>query len=541
MSLFQNEWIFSFHCSGSDGEHSGYMIITILEISALILVAWPLLRLWHSRELAALFRKQQRWLAGVLLGWLLVVGILAVLFPAILHVLTPIVLSLGAALAWRSRVDFGKLRGLPPGSLSLTHSLAALTDRNHYLEQASMHGAIFKMSQFHKPVICIIGLETGFRLFREHRNAIGPSELPFNRVVTGGFLRYMDDQLHSRYAPLFMKALAMKNLASSTPRISAICQQTLSQLARDCGDSDSSAVAPGAYCKQLTFNALLLVLFGLSKEMPEYHEFVKAYSGLKPYPLSSAIPRKAQRSLQQLRQFLSTYTIGLPEPGPADQRSSTLREMQKIDPEMPDEVCIDNLLFILKIASDNVSSLLQWILKMLVDNPGWMELNRLDDDQPSTMGKNALADRVVDETLRLSQSEYLYRVLTKDVSFQGFTLPQGWLIRLCVWESHRSCPAFDQPEQFKPDRFAEREFSSSEYAPFGYGKHACNGAQLARLIAREFTRVLSSDFKLEAEADSSVAHDFRHWSHWRPGSNFKVKLTRQESAGHLTGNLKEQK
>jgi len=502
-------------------------IITIMEIVALILASWPLARLWHSRNLAPLFPNQQRWLAGLLLGWLVALGSLAIWFPNLLHALTLIVLPVSVTLAWRARPNYGKSRGYPPGSLSQTQSVAAIADRNHYIDQATKYGPIFKMSQFHKPVVCIIGFEKGFRLFREHRKALGPSKLPFNQEVKGGFLRYMDDRVHSQYAPLFMKALAAKNLMGLTPWVSAICQQTLSRMSQDCADSAGGAVVPGAYCEQLAFDALAVTLFGLSQDMPEYHQMIKAYSGLRAYSLADPVSDETRQSLDLLRRFLSDYSAGLSEPGIFDGPSCTLLELHRIDSAMPDEVCIDNLLFIHKIASRNVADLLQWIFKMLGDNPEWMEPSRLDNGQASAMGMTAAADRIVDETLRLAQSEYLYRVLTKDVSFEGYTLPRGWLVRLCVWESHRSCPSFDQAEQFNPDRFAGREFSAHEYAPFGYGKHACNGAHLARLIAREFARILSSDFEYEVVDDGPVERDFRHWGHWRPSSNFKVKLTRK--------------
>lgn len=511
------------------------MIITLLEIFVLVLAASPLIRLWHSGQLAALFKKQQRCLGGLLLGWLLALGILAVWFPSLLHAIALILLPASATLAWRARPNYGKKRGIPPGSLSLTQSLGALAERHHYLEQAAKHGPIFKMAQFHKPVICIIGLEKGFRLLREQRTALGPSMQPFNRAVKGGFLRYMDDQVHSRYGPLFMKALAAKKLAGLRPRISALCEQSLGRMSRECGDTASGALAPGRYCEQLAFDALLMALFGLSKDMPEYHEMIKAYSGLESHSLANQVSAETHRSLEQLRQFLISYCADLPGSCPGQNRSCTVFELHKIDAEMPDGVCIDNLLFMLKIASDNVACLLQWIFKMLADNPEWMEQIRLEADQPSTTGQKALADRVVDETLRLAQSEYLYRQLTKDVSFDGFTLPRGWMVRLCVWESHRSNPIFEQAEQFNPDRFAAREFNSSAYAPFGYGKHACNGANLAKLIAGEFTRVLSSDFKFETINDGALERDFRHWSHWRPSSNFQVKLTNKEPVIRNTG------
>jgi hypothetical protein len=230
-----------------------YVSISIAEVFLLVLLSWPLIRLLKNRELRPLFGKQEFMLAGLLLGWFCIIVILASLYPMALHVLSVISLAIFAALAWRGRVAYGKKRGLPPGSLALAPSISAIANRQFYLQQARQHGPVFKMAQFNHPVVCIVGLDKGFRLFREHRDALGPSELPFNQAVTGGFLRYMDDDTHARYAPLFMKALAAKNLAPLVPPVAATCRQVLEQMSRDCRGSADKAVAPGDYCKQLAF------------------------------------------------------------------------------------------------------------------------------------------------------------------------------------------------------------------------------------------------------------------------------------------------
>jgi len=502
-----------------------YVIISIAEAFLLVLLSWPLIWLLKDRELRLLFARQEFMLAGLLLSWFCIIVVLASLSPMALHVLSVISLAVFAVLAWRGRVAYGKTQGLPPGSLALAPSISAIANRQFYLQQARQHGPVFKMAQFNKPVVCIVGLDKGFRLFREHRDALGPSELPFNKAVTGGFLRYMDDDTHARYAPLFMKALAAKNLVPLTDSVAATCRQALDQMSRDCSDSADKAVAPGVYCKQLAFFALLRVLFGLSKDMSEYQEIMQAYRALEQYSLSRPVTKTVHQSIEQLRQYLLAYCAESQKPGPIEPQSSTLAVLKTINPAMPDEVCIDNLLFILKIATDNVAGLLQWIFKMLGEHPQFMERIHQEENQPAAAGKKALADCVVQETLRLAQSEYLYRKLNKDVSFEGYTLPKGWLLRLCIWESHRTCRSVEEPERFMPDRFIEREFGTNEYAPFGYGKHACNGAHLAQMIAGEFTRELAVGFTLKVGADGPVARDFRHWRHWRPSSEFRVEIS----------------
>ena len=68
-------------------------------------------------------------------------------------------------------------------------------------------------------------------------------------------------------------------------------------------------------------------------------------------------------------------------------------------------------------------------------------------------GELSLAARIIAETLRLEQSEYIVRVARRPLSVGGFRIPAGWLLRLCVRESHRDPTAFTDPDRFDPDRF----------------------------------------------------------------------------------------
>jgi cytochrome P450 len=137
-------------------------------------------------------------------------------------------------------------------------------------------------------------------------------------------------------------------------------------------------------------------------------------------------------------------------------------------------------------------------------------------------------DSVVKETLRLAQSEYLYRRLLEDVEFEGMTLPKGWLVRLCVRESHRSEAVFDQPKDFDPGRFLGRKRSVTEYAPFGYGAHGCNGIALNDIICRAFLQTLASGFDWAITQDGPLERGLRHWSHWQPGSSLRIGIRVRE-------------
>src|SRR5688500_6972988 len=163
-------------------------IVEAVGLSSLAAFAW---RRLPTGRLARQFPRVSAALAGGLVLWICGVGALALTFPAALHWLTAAMVPGVCVAAWTGRDENGRSRGLPPGSLSLTTSIEALVDREFYRKQAARYGAIFKMAQFHQPVVCIVGLARGHQMLREHQSALGPSTQQFSRYIPGGFLRYM--------------------------------------------------------------------------------------------------------------------------------------------------------------------------------------------------------------------------------------------------------------------------------------------------------------------------------------------------------------
>jgi cytochrome P450 len=135
-----------------------------------------------------------------------------------------------------------------------------------------------------------------------------------------------------------------------------------------------------------------------------------------------------------------------------------------------------------------------------------------------------LSTRVVLETLRLEQSEHLYRVATREIEHRGFVIPRGWLVRLCVRESHRDPAVFENPEAFDPDRFLRRTYTRREYSPFGAGlRHTCLGEGLTRLVGHVFVEEVASAYTWRTVTDG--AYEYSAWRHWRPSSRWRVLAT----------------
>jgi cytochrome P450 len=244
---------------------------------------------------------------------------------------------------------------------------------------------------------------------------------------------------------------------------------------------------------------------------------IRAYGPLARLGLSKALTPEARASLVELRQLVSScarHSSQVPR--------SAVTELRRLAPTMPDDTCIDNLIFMWKVSAPNAVGLLRWLVAILGENPEWCA--RLQAELRSDGGEGQLLDRVISETLRLSQSEYLYRRVRRDFSFDGFRVPKGWLIRICVWESHRDSRVFEDPDRFNPDRFLQQDYPHNSYSPFGSGRHACNGVPLTMAIAHAFFEELSRASDWSVTGHGTIARDFRHWSHWRPGRTLRLVL-----------------
>jgi len=106
----------------------------------------------------------------------------------------------------------------------------------------------------------------------------------------------------------------------------------------------------------------------------------------------------------------------------------------------------------------------------------------------------------VEETLRFdTSSQALARLVAEEFTLHGVTVPQGARLLLLAGSANRDPRAFPDPDRYELDRPAA-EFQ--KIASFGFGRHFCLGASLARLEARVCLEELAArvaDYEIDAE------------------------------------------
>jgi cytochrome P450 len=122
----------------------------------------------------------------------------------------------------------------------------------------------------------------------------------------------------------------------------------------------------------------------------------------------------------------------------------------------------------------------------------------------------SLVTPVIGETLRVTPpSQMNGRVLAEDVEVAGVSIPEGSLVHLVMASANRDERRFDHSEVFDPRRedfnFAKAFVGGGEHFAFGFGIHACVGAQLAQAELEIGVNALLDRFPDMRLADGFVA------------------------------------
>ncbi len=153
---------------------------------------------------------------------------------------------------------------------------------------------------------------------------------------------------------------------------------------------------------------------------------------------------------------------------------------------LSDAALRDHLITLLLAGHETTTTGLAWAFERLVRHPD--KLERLRRELARGEGDEYL-DAVVSETLRVRPViESVWRLLTRPAELGGYLLPAGTTVLPSIALVQLS-GAFDDPEEFRPERFLGEGAAPYTFIPFGGGARRCIGAAFAmmemKLVLRE--------------------------------------------------------
>jgi cytochrome P450 len=289
--------------------------------------------------------------------------------------------------------------------------------------------------------------------FSSHSNANGIG------LVMGRTILEMDGKEHTKHRGIIAPAFVPKALRSDLPElITAIAHELLDGFA---GDGAAELVA------QFTSTIPIRVIAHvIGIPMAEYKTF--HHWGLDIIGFTDDPPRgyaAAQGLVEFLRPLLAERRAA-----PTGDLMSRLAHAEVDGERLTDEEIFSFLRLLLPAGAETTFRLIGNLLYALLHTPAALEEVRAD---------RAKVDWAIEETLRWeSPVQYASRETTQPTALSGVELPASAQILLALGSANRDEQCFADPTRFDLHRRPEDHFA------FGFGRHFCAGAHLARLEAR---------------------------------------------------------
>ncbi len=165
--------------------------------------------------------------------------------------------------------------------------------------------------------------------------------------------------------------------------------------------------------------------------------------------------------------------LALRRANPTDDLTSALL-LADVEGDRLTDTEIIGFLFLMVVAGNETTT-------KLLGN-AWYWAWRNPDQRAKPFADLARVPDWVEETLRFdTSSQILARTTTTDVTLHGETIPAGDRVVLLLGSANRDERVFTSPTTYDLDR-GQQELQN--IASFGFGRHFCLGASLARLEAR---------------------------------------------------------
>jgi cytochrome P450 len=403
---------------------------------------------------------------------------------------------------------------LPPGDLVSLDDLER-NNRTILMERSAVFGPIFKGLMENRLVVCIVDDTMGRRLLLENAKSLRQVAIQIDQLFPHGHMRQMEGETHREYRKMLGRGIAAIDFASLAPALENLVATRLDALSARQTSADLTEVLT-----DIANHLLLLLFFGTRPAETLCSELLAGYHRLGPNGVVWNITEKQVEAFQDLRTLLLSAMGGnqVSEPACLLARLMSLGQL--------DETLLGNMIYMVELARYDLRGLLRWVLKYAADHPAWIDqIEREPADAAARRG--SLAEAFVLEVLRLEQSERLMRDVKEDIVFDGYLIPKNSLVRICMWENHKSEAKFSNAFAFDPKRFLDNVAIGDRFLPFGLDHHHCPFSSLSIKLAMVFLRTLARSHKVTAFGGEPPV---RGPYHWQPSPGFKVALHPREKS-----------
>jgi cytochrome P450 len=242
----------------------------------------------------------------------------------------------------------------------------------------------------------------------------------------------------------------------------------------------------------------------------------------RPFVIPDAVPlpghlryRRGLRKIQQvIARIVNERRVRNEDAG--DLLSMLMLARDEHGHPMSDRQLRDEAITILLAGHETTALALSWTWVLLAGHPDVQA--ELAGEVSDVLGGRAatvedlprlrFAEQVVTEAMRLYPPAWLIgREALRDCEIGGYPVHTGTTIYMSPWVVHRNPRYFEQPEEYRPGRWAGglgRRLPRFAYFPFGGGPRICIGNRFAMMEAVLILATIVQRFRIERQKDRPV-------------------------------------
>jgi cytochrome P450 len=242
----------------------------------------------------------------------------------------------------------------------------------------------------------------------------------------------------------------------------------------------------------------------------------------RPFVIPDSVPIpghiRYRRGLRRIEEVIAQMISKRRSQGEetADLLSMLMQARDEHGQPMLDQQLRDEAITIFLAGHETTALALSWTWHLLTQHPDLEKIlaadvsNTLGDGQATVEDLRRLrsAEQVVLEAMRLYPPAWLIgREALHDCEIGAYVVPAGTTIYMSPWVIHRSSSYFNEPEEFRPDRWRgdlATQLPRFAYFPFGGGPRVCIGNRFAMMEAVLVLVTMVQQFRIEGATGHPV-------------------------------------
>lgn len=394
-----------------------------------------------------------------------------------------------------------------------------------FLERcAKNHGDIFIANFFANLETLVVShpqdLQDLFNPVNKILDAPGTANEIFKHLLGENSLILQNGERHQEQRKLIMPRLHGEQMLNYGQQICEITQEVIQRL------KPNQTFVARRISEEITMMIILKVVFGIDEELrfDKLKNLITTWLDLTSLPIYASVLLlpylqkdlgvwspwgKFLRLRHQIDQELMAEILERRQKMKSkrfDILSLLMEAQYENEEKMTDIEVRDNLLTLLNAGHETIANAITWALYWIHQKPEVHQkvLDELQGLNTLELSKNPqlpYLTAICQETLRIYPVIIFTfpRITLRSVNLRGYHVASGTYVLPCIYLTHRREDLYPQADQFQPERFIKRKYSSYEFWPFGGGSRQCIGQVFALFEMKLILATILLNYQLRLE------------------------------------------